>query len=160
MFPHISRKSISCAYLSRRVGPKLFRRPFWNRSVIFHIFLRDAKKKNSRWTEWQWLLKCTIIVISRRTGPPEFIQFWWERSTGKFLSEALIFASSNPQYDDRMFIELQVQYIKFQAQTFVQKLFLTFRTIFVHNMFSPGLSLEFSCIELIIQWTICCHIVG
>ena len=29
-------------------------------------------------------------------------------STGKFLSEALIFASTNPQYDDRLFIELQV----------------------------------------------------
>ena len=32
--------------------------------------------------------------------------------TGKFLSEALIFASTNPQYDDRLFIELQVQYMK------------------------------------------------
>ena len=29
-------------------------------------------------------------------------------STGKSLSEALIFASTNPQYDDRLFIELQV----------------------------------------------------
>ena len=33
-------------------------------------------------------------------------------------------------------------------------------TISVHNMSSPGLSLEFSCIELVIQWTICGHIVG
>ena len=54
---------------------------------------------------------------------------------------------------------------KFQAQNKaktcrVLKLFLTFWTIFVHNTFSPGLSLEFSCIELVIQWTICCHIVG
>ena len=32
--------------------------------------------------------------------------------TGKFLSEALIFASTNPQYDYRLFIELQVQYMK------------------------------------------------
>ena len=37
--------------------------------------------------------------------------------TGKSLSEVLIFVSSNPQYDDRLFIELQVQYLKFQAQT-------------------------------------------
>ena len=39
--------------------------------------------------------------------------------TGKSLSEALIFASTNPKYDDRLFIELQAQYmkIKFQAQT-------------------------------------------
>ena len=32
--------------------------------------------------------------------------------TGKSLSEALIFASTNPQYDHRLFIELQVQYMK------------------------------------------------
>ena len=30
----------------------------------------------------------------------------------KSLSEALIFASTNPQYDDRLFIELHVQYMK------------------------------------------------
>ena len=33
-------------------------------------------------------------------------------NTGKSLSEALIFASTNPQYDDRLFVELQVQYTK------------------------------------------------
>ena len=42
---------------------------------------------------------------------------------GKSFSEALIFASTNPQYDKRLFIELQVQYIK------------TTKTICVHNMF-------------------------
>ena len=61
--------------------------------------------------------------------------------TGKSLSEALVFASTNPQYDDRLFIELQVQYMKIPSSNLgrtccVQKLFLTFRTIFVHNMFS------------------------
>ena len=43
---------------------------------------------------------------------------------GKSLSEALIFELTNPQYDDILFIELQV-------------LILAFRTIYVHNMFSP-----------------------
>ena len=76
--------------------------------------------------------------------------------TGKSLLEALIFASTNPQYDDRLFIELQVQYMKIPSSNLgrtccVQKLFLTFRTIFVHNMFSPGFSLEFSCVELVIK---------
>ena len=33
-------------------------------------------------------------------------------TTGQSLSEALIFASTNPQYKDRLFIELQVQYMK------------------------------------------------
>ena len=63
-------------------------------------------------------------------------------STSKPLSEALIFASTNPQYDDRLFIELQVQYMKITSSNLgrtccVQTLFLTFRTVFVHNMFSP-----------------------
>ena len=62
--------------------------------------------------------------------------------TGKSLSEALIFALTNPQYDDRLVIELQVQYMKIPSSNLgrtccEQKLFLTFRTIFVHNMFSP-----------------------
>ena len=35
-----------------------------------------------------------------------------EISTGKSLPEALFLASTNPQYDDRLFIELQVQYMK------------------------------------------------
>ena len=62
--------------------------------------------------------------------------------TSKSLSKALIIASTNPQYDDRLFIELQVKYMKIPSSNLgrtccVQKLFLTFRTIFVHNMFSP-----------------------
>ena len=36
---------------------------------------------------------------------------------GKSLSEALIFASTDQQYDDRLFIELQVHDMKIQAQT-------------------------------------------
>ena len=57
------------------------------------------------------------------------------------MSEALIFASTNPYYDDRLFIELQVQCMKTPNSKLgrtccVQKLFLTFRTIFVHSMFS------------------------
>ena len=37
--------------------------------------------------------------------------------TGKSLSEAHIFASTNPQYDDRLFIELQVQYMKIPSSS-------------------------------------------
>ena len=32
--------------------------------------------------------------------------------TGKSFSEALIFASINPRYDNRLFIKLQVRYMK------------------------------------------------
>ena len=80
---------------------------------------------------------CTSM-ISRADFSPILMMF----CTGKSLSEALIFASTNPQYDDRLFTELQVQYMKIPSSNLgrtccVQKLFLTFRTIFVHNMFSP-----------------------
>ena len=66
---------------------------------------------------------------------------FYELSTGKSLSEALIFASTNPQYDDTLFIEL-LQYMKIPSSNLgrtccVQILCLTFRTFFVHNMFSP-----------------------
>ena len=40
------------------------------------------------------------------------IDFFFLSSTGKSFSEALIFASTNPKYDDRFFVELQVQYMK------------------------------------------------
>ena len=61
------------------------------------------------------------------------------------LSEARIFASTNPKYDDILFIELQIQYVRMLSSehvenmlsTSVQKLILTFRTIYVHSMFSP-----------------------
>ena len=62
--------------------------------------------------------------------------------TGKSLSEALICAPTTPQYDARLFIELQVQYMTIPSSNLrrtccVQKLFLAIRTIFAHNMFSP-----------------------
>ena len=81
--------------------------------------------------------------------------------TGKSLSEAPIFASTKPQYDDRLFIDLPVQYMKIASSEHgennrtrcVCKLFfvLTFRTTYVRNMFSPDLRLKFSYIELVIQ---------
>ena len=43
-------------------------------------------------------------VMTINSYPYAYLLF----STGKSLSEALIFASTNPQYDDRLFIELQV----------------------------------------------------
>ena len=86
------------------------------------------------------------------------------KSKGKFLSEALILASTNPQYDNRLFIELQVQYMKIPSSNlgrtcYVQKLFLTFRTIFVHNMFSPcselGIFMYWTCNSMNNLWSYC-----
>ena len=55
-----------------------------------------------------------------------------------------------------------------QKLSFLEKLLFTYinckywmsETISVHNMFSPGLSLELSYIEFVIHWTVSCHIVG
>ena len=42
-----------------------------------------------------------------------------QTNTGKSLSEALFFQSTNPQYVDRLFIELQVQYMKIASSEHV-----------------------------------------
>ena len=39
--------------------------------------------------------------------------------TGKSLSEAFILTSTNPQYDKRLFIDLQVQYMKTKSSEHV-----------------------------------------
>ena len=39
--------------------------------------------------------------------------------TGKWSSEALIFASTNPQYDNRLFFESPVQYMKIPSSEHV-----------------------------------------
>ena len=39
--------------------------------------------------------------------------------TGKSLSEAFILTSTNPKYDDRLFIELPVQYMKITSSKHV-----------------------------------------
>ena len=64
--------------------------------------------------------------------------------TGKSFSEALILAcaSTNPQYDKRLFIELQVQYMKIASLKHVVYINCSEcqnknrkKTICVHNMF-------------------------
>ena len=41
------------------------------------------------------------------------------KGTGKSFSEALILASTNPQYDDRLCIELRVQFMKIASSEHV-----------------------------------------
>ena len=89
---------------------------------------------------YQWKLIQILEYVQMLFSPFSITQKGY--CTGKSLSLALIFAPTNPQYDDILFIELQVQYMKIPSsnlgRTFcVQKLILTFRTSFVHNMFSP-----------------------
>ena len=63
--------------------------------------------------------------------------------TGKSLSETLIFASTNPQYDDRLFIVHKNCKLRIPAEHVVYTnwfffvFILTFRTTYVHNMLYP-----------------------
>ena len=65
-----------------------------------------------------------------------------EFGTGKSLSEALIFASINPQYDNRLFMELPVQYMNTTSAEHEQNMFLPCS--------AHVLGLQFSCTEVVI----------
>ena len=75
--------------------------------------------------------------------------------TGKSLSEALILSLTNPQYDDRLFIEFPVEYMKIPSSEHVvyincfeyQNKNKTKNNLCTQHI----LSLEFSCTELVIQ---------
>ena len=74
-------------------------------SIPHHLFVRDC---------------CgTPCRFALDTEPPNLLQEVEEWITGKSLSEVLIFASTNPQYDDRLFIELRVQYMKIPSSEHV-----------------------------------------
>ena len=91
------------------------------------------------------------------------------------MSEALSFASTNPQHNNRLFIELPLQYMKIPSSEHGENMLCT-QIVFCFDiqnnlckqhvlpMFSSCspkvLSLEFSRTELVIDWTIFCHIVG
>ena len=47
------------------------------------------------------------------------------KDKGKYLSEALIFASVNPQHDARLFMELQVQYMTIPCAEHLENMLLT-----------------------------------
>ena len=68
--------------------------------------------------------------------------------TGKSFSEVLIFASTKPQYDDRLFIELQVQYMKIPSSEHGENMSCTEIVFDIQNNFCTQhagiLSLQFS----------------
>ena len=80
--------------------------------------------------------------------------------TGKSFSEVFILASTNPQYDKRLSIELPVQYMKIPSLEHCQNLLCTQivlsdktkkNTICDKTCSESVLSLKFSCAELVIQ---------
>ena len=69
-------------------------------------------------------------------------------STGKSFSEALILVSTNPQYNIRLFIELQLQYMKIPSSEHVENMLCT-QIVFCfcfdiqNNLCTPHVLLEF-----------------
>ena len=53
--------------------------------------------------------------------------------TGKSVSEALILESVNPQYDDRLFIDLHVQYMKIQSSEHGENMLCTEKKFDIQN---------------------------
>ena len=54
----------------------------------------------------------TVTDIALDKGDLISESTYFHFGTGKSMSEALIFASINPQFDNRLFIELPIQYMK------------------------------------------------
>ena len=69
--------------------------------------------------------------------------------TGKSLSEALIFAPSDPHYDERLFIELQDQYMKIASLE--HGVYINCSECQNNLCTQHVVSLQFSCTELVIQ---------
>ena len=65
--------------------------------------------------------------------------------TGKSLSEALILASTNPQYKDRLFIELQVQYVKIPSSEYGENMSCTEIVSDIQNNFCTQHVLPMFC---------------
>ena len=65
--------------------------------------------------------------------------------TGKTLTEALIFVSTNPQYDDRLFIELQVQYMKIPSSEHGENMLCTEIVLEIQNNFCTQHILPMFC---------------
>ena len=64
---------------------------------------------------------------------------------GKSLSEALTFASTNPQYDERLFIELQVQYMKIPSSEHGENMLCTEIVFDIQNNFCTQHVLPMFC---------------
>ena len=93
------------------------------------------------------------MISERKKRVISFKRCEKHHDAGKSVTKALILESVIPQYDKRLFIELQEK-CKYRTRC-VEILFWMSKqkTIFVHNML-------WTCSFLGIQWTISCHIVG
>ena len=123
---------------------KMSRQFFWNQVQILDMYCIDGQLWNQFIIQVNLCQKlfflenmgenmlCTEVVLNVKNN----------FCTGKSLSEALLFPEHGGEH-------------------VVYRNWSECRKQFLYTTCSPHvLSLEFSCIELVIQWTICRHIVG
>ena len=143
----------------------IFAAQFWRtRAETWHQNTRDvtswllvATKNTPTWVKFMFSKKVTKIdeIFTASTlcstcqiDGEDFVNFCGVLENTNFnnkwiqvnLFQKYLFMHS--QYDKRLSIELPVQYVKIPSSILggtccEQKLFMTFRTIFVHNMFYP-----------------------
>ena len=118
----------------------------------------EVKKSKTR----RAAIKFNKICFSRRGGVApswrchtHFQGVKWKLRLRPFCWCIVCFCTSNGFFQ---FLNWNIFRIRLLHPVHKLVFVLTFRTIYVHNMFSTCSSLKFSCTELLIQWTICCHI--
>ena len=87
-------------------------------------------------------LSAKVRITNSSNSPNHQMQ---NNNTGKSLSEALIFASTNPQYYNRLFIELQVQYMKIPSSEHGENMLCTEIVFDIQNNFCTQLVLPMFC---------------
>ena len=99
---------------------------------------KDKTEKNDDKNELQEILDNVQAEKEALMSKLELLQNEHEKIqsvTGKSLSEALTFASTNPKYDDRLFIELKVQYMKIPTSKHGENMLCTKIVLNVRNNF-------------------------
>ena len=93
-------------------------------------------------------LKRVIFYISAKSicfTIKNDVQSQVEMCTGKSMSEALILAPTNPKYDNRLFIELQVQHMKISSSEHGENMLCTEIVFDIQNNFCTQHVLPMFC---------------
>ena len=92
-------------FVTTPISNKLFGRPKIPELGTTHCHPFTEDLTNLLMDEHNFSLNRIVSDVQTIDGNP-----WW--CTGKSMSEALISASTNPQYENRLFIELPVHYME------------------------------------------------
>ena len=134
---------------------------FGDQKCVISLLLTSEKKLLLTWV-FLMTAKCTSNWRVFFNPQKSFVSNHQNANTGKSFSEALILASTNPKYDKRLFTSSVHENWKLRTLSeHCSECQNKNKKQFVYTTCSESvLSLQFSCTELVIQWTICSHIVG